>query len=58
MIMIVQLLIQRLNQIFLLGELHFVTDYHALEFSLFQIVTESFFYLARLGFFRAYPSAQ
>ena len=31
MILIVQLLIQRLNQILLLGELHFVTDYHALD---------------------------
>ena len=32
MILIVQLLIQHLNQIFLLGgELRFVTDYHALE---------------------------
>jgi uncharacterized iron-regulated protein len=42
MILNVQLLIQRLNQILLLGELHFVTDYHALEFSLFQKVTETY----------------
>ncbi len=42
MILIVQLLIQRLSLIVLLGELYFVTDYHALESSLFQLVTESY----------------
>ena len=40
MILIFQFLIQRLNQIFLLGELHFVTVYHALELSLILQVIE------------------
>ena len=51
MILIVQLLIQCLNQIGLHGELHFVIGYHALEFSLFEIVTESYFTYLVLGLF-------
>ncbi len=45
MILIVQLrvLIQRASNNHEILLLHFVTDYHALEFSSFQIVTESYF---------------